>query len=81
MSEQNSIGSPRRIVLDDHARRSVLVHHLIAVAFRHLERGEHGSMDRIQENFQFGIGAAFVEIDSEKRHAGFLVKLGTKGAC
>ena len=46
----------------------VLVHDLIAIALGHLEGGEHGSMDRIQQNFQLGVGAAFVEIDSEEGH-------------
>ena len=56
---------PKSPVLDDHLRAFVLVHDLKAVALRHREGGKHGTVRRIEDGLQLGLGAALDQVEIE----------------
>lgn len=66
--EKDDLIRPRNIetrVLDDHTRRRVLMHKLIAITRWHSKRGQHGPVSCIQQRLQLSIGAALNEIKTQ----------------
>jgi hypothetical protein len=59
-------------ILNTHFCRGVLVHDLVAIPFRHFERGQHRAVNRVKQFFLLCLAAALDHIDSEQWHRNIL---------